>query len=313
MVAASIRTSTADADQARIRKRLASRRRRRRPVERSGLDEVDLGIAAQRWQRVDLGEQCRASPPPAPSAPARLPCITPRRHAREQRRQSRREASRRRHGHRSAATPRRSTTSIGSRAIVGKLELRAGEQLAVELRRVPQLGVGALGDDATFVENEHAVGQAQRRRSVGDQDRRARAEVFFQRVVDGLFGARVDGRRCVVEHEHRRVGERGAGERDALPLAARQREPPLADHGVVAVRELEDELVGLRHARRGLDLGIARARTGEGDVLPDGRREEEALLEHDVDRAAQRRQRELADVGSVEPHRFRCAGRRSGR
>ena len=48
--------------------------------------------------------------------------------------------------------------------------------------------------------------------------------------------ARVDRRRRVVEQQDLRVGEQRAGERDALALAARQREALLADDRVVAVR-----------------------------------------------------------------------------
>ena len=46
---------------------------------------------------------------------------------------------------------------------------------------------------------------------------------------------RVDRRGGVVEDQDPRVGEERPGQRDALALAARQREAPLADDGVVAV------------------------------------------------------------------------------
>ena len=45
-----------------------------------------------------------------------------------------------------------------------------------------------------------------------------------------------------------------ARERDALPLPAAEREALLADDGVVAVGQPQDELVRLGRARRGLDL-----------------------------------------------------------
>ena len=35
------------------------------------------------------------------------------------------------------------------RLVIDRVEFWAGEQLAVERRRLPQLGVGALGDDAS--------------------------------------------------------------------------------------------------------------------------------------------------------------------
>ena len=48
------------------------------------------------------------------------------------------------------------------------------------------------------------------------------------------FGVERRGR--LVEDQDRRVADDGAGDADALPLAARQRHAALADHGVVALR-----------------------------------------------------------------------------
>ena len=58
------------------------------------------------------------------------------------------------------------------------------------------------------------------------------------------------------------IGEQRAGERDALPLPTGEREALLADDGVVAVREPQDELVRLGRARGGLDLRAASRRAG---------------------------------------------------
>ena len=62
------------------------------------------------------------------------------------------------------------------------------------------------------------------------------ASTVAQVVVDRLLGAGVDGAGRVVEHQYRGIGEDRAGERDALPLAAGQRQAALADDGVVALR-----------------------------------------------------------------------------
>ena len=75
------------------------------------------------------------------------------------------------------------------------------------------------------------------RTPVRDQDRGAVRHDPAQGGVDLLLDAAVDRRGGVVEQEDLRVGEQGAGERDPLALAAREREPLLADDGVVAVRE----------------------------------------------------------------------------
>ena len=221
----------------------------------------------------------------SPARPARLCTPTPADHAGEHRRQF--DARRAAVG--VAVTGLRPgrlgrPSSIGSDECVRRLEFGTGEQLAVQLRRMPQLGVGALGDDAALVEHEHSVGQAQRRRAVGDQDRRARAELVLERawIASSVRASIADVASSSTSTA--RVGQRGASERDALALPARQRVSALADHRVVAVRQSEDELVGLGDAGGCLDLGVAGVGAGEGDVLPDGRREQEALLEHDVDR-----------------------------
>ena len=53
----------------------------------------------------------------------------------------------------------------------------------------------------------------------------------------GLDGG-VDRAGRVVEQQHPRVGQQRPGERDPLPLAAREGEPLLADDGVIALRQL---------------------------------------------------------------------------
>ena len=62
--------------------------------------------------------------------------------------------------------------------------------------------------------------------------------------------------------------QESSGKRNALALAAGQRQPPLADDRLVPVRELLDEIVCPRRSGGGLDLGIGRVRTAEGDVRP---------------------------------------------
>ena len=115
----------------------------------------------------------------------------------------------------------------------------AGEQRAVQRRARQQLLVGALVGHPAVVDDDDAVGQAQGRAPVGDQQRRAALHERAQRGVDLLLGLRVDRGGGVVEDQHARVGDQRPGEGDALALAARQGEPALADDGVVAVGQGE--------------------------------------------------------------------------
>ena len=118
-----------------------------------------------------------------------------------------------------------------------------------------------------------------------------------------LLDLHVDGAGGVVEDQDRRVDEQRARDRDALALAARQRVAALADDRVVAVRQLEDELLGAGRARRRADLLERRVGTAVGDVVADRDREQERLVEDDAD---------LASAGSRRQRRAR-RGRRSGR
>ena len=57
-----------------------------------------------------------------------------------------------------------------------------------------------------------------------------------ERDADPRLGGGVDGCGRVVEDQDPRIGEQRAGDREALALAAREREPALADDGVLALR-----------------------------------------------------------------------------
>ena len=133
-----------------------------------------------------------------------------------------------------------------------------------------------------------------------------------QRVADLVLLGRVDRRRGVVEDQHPRVGEDRPGDGDALALAARQREAPLADHGVVALGQLVDELVGAGQPGRPLDPLLRRVGVGEGDV---GRT---VSLNRNVSSntmptaVAQVVQLDVAHVDAVEQDRARRRRRRSG-
>ena len=89
-------------------------------------------------------------------------------------------------------------------------------------------------------------------------------------------------------------------DRDPLALAAGERDPALADHGLVALRQLGDELVRLRSARGRLDRLDRRVREAEGDVVAHGGREEERVLRDDADLAPQRAPADAANVDAVD-------------
>lgn len=76
------------------------------------------------------------------------------------------------------------------------------------------------------------VGQREGGAAVGDEEGGAARHDGPQRLVDLVLDAGVDGGGGVVEEEQPGVGEEGAGQRDALALAAGEGEALFADAGV---------------------------------------------------------------------------------
>ena len=107
------------------------------------------------------------------------------------------------------------------------------------------------------------VGVHDGRDAVRDDDAGAPDHDVAQAVQNGALGARVDAGQRVVEHQHARLAGDGAGERQALLLAAREGDAALADDGVVAVREGVEvggdagDLRGAPHDRVGRVVGAS--------------------------------------------------------
>ena len=197
----------------------------------------------------------RARPPPQPHRRSHA--------AAPGHRAPRRGGARARSGRRPPSSP------AASRSVL-RLELgRLGQDLGVEGGGGQQLGVGAVGHDLLLVEEHHPVGQRDGGQAVGDDEGGPALHEDAQAGVDLLLDLDVDGAGGVVEDQDRRVDQQGAGDGDALALAARERVAALADHGVVAVVEGGDEPVGAGGPGGGLDLvdggvGLGRRRCCRG-------------------------------------------------
>ena len=80
-----------------------------------------------------------------------------------------------------------------------------------------------------LVQDEDLVHVLDRREAVRDGDRRAARHQDVQGVADQDLGLGVDARRRLVEDEDPRIEGEGAGERQQLLLADRQRGAALGD------------------------------------------------------------------------------------
>src|SRR5207244_2904379 len=86
----------------------------------------------------------------------------------------------------------------------------------------------------------------------------------------------------------------------SLALPAGQGDPALADHRLVALRQLLDELVRLSEPRRADDLLVGRVGAPEGDVLAHRCGEQERVLRDNTDRATERDELQVAHVETVD-------------
>ena len=163
-----------------------------------------------------------------------------------------------------------------------------------------QLVVRSVRDDAAAVEEDDAVGQADRLDTVRDHERGAAAHRFDEAAPDRGLGRRVDGAHRVVEDQHARVAQDRTGDREPLPLAAGQRVALRSDDGLVPVGQRAHERVRFGKARGPLDLGVGRLGPPDAEVVANARREHDGVLEHDRHRAAQLVEAQLVDGGTVE-------------
>ncbi len=115
-----------------------------------------------------------------------------------------------------------------------------------------------------------------------------------------VFG--VDRGERLVEDQDRRVAQQGAGDRQALALAAGEQHAAFADHRGVALRQGRDELVRVGAARRGFDFGAVGVRLAEPKVLLDRAVEQVGVLMNDGDHPPQCLGIERLQILPADPH-----------
>ncbi len=131
-----------------------------------------------------------------------------------------------------------------------------------------QGGVGALLDDAALIHHHDAVAGQHSGEPVGDHQRGAVAHQFLQRGLHQGLALRIERRGGLVEQQQRRVAQDSARDRDALALAAGQRDAALAELGLKAAGQPADEFGGMGEIGGTLDFGVGGVGPAEADVFP---------------------------------------------
>src|SRR5215472_11962991 len=105
------------------------------------------------------------------------------------------------------------------------------EQARVATVAVDEIVVRAVLDDAAALDGEDAVGEAQRRQPVGDDDDGASLRHLAHVLLDEALRLGVERARRLVEDQDRWAVDERARDRDALALAAREVRSALAERG----------------------------------------------------------------------------------
>ena len=127
--------------------------------------------------------------------------------------------------------------------------------------------------------------------------------ISLEALLEAALGAVVHGAGRLVEHQDRRIEQQRAGDRDRLALAAGQALAALADVQVEAQRMARDEVLDAGDARRAQHRLVVGERRAERDVVAHRAMEQEHVLQHAADAAAQVGRVDLAQIGAVDQHR----------
>ena len=161
----------------------------------------------------------------------------------------------------------------------------------------------AVLHDLAVVDVEDLVRVLDGGQPVGDDEARATLEQMPQAGLQRLLGAGVDVRGRLVQNQDARVGEQHTRERDELALPGGQGRAALLHRGVVAIRQLHDELVRVHGLRRRLDLLVGGVELAVADVVTYVAGEDERVLQHHAHLPAQRFKRHVAHVVAINGHR----------
>ena len=175
----------------------------------------------------------------------------------------------------------------------------------MELRVVHFAVEAALGHQLPVGAGFHHVAAAHHQDEVGVFDggqavRHHKAGFIAHQAAHGLLnlhlGAGIDVAGGLVQDQHVRVDQHGAGDGHQLLLPLGDVGAVVGDHRVVALRQAHDVVVNLGRLGRLDDLLAGGVGAGVGDIFVNGAREQPGILQHHGVRAAQALAGDVADI-----------------
>ena len=153
-------------------------------------------------------------------------------------------------------------------------------QAGVQRVRAHQRVVSSRGDDAAALHHGDAICMANGGEAMRDDEHGAPLHQPLECQLHHALALRVERAGGLVEQQDRTVGQNRAGDRQALPLPARQTNAPLSEERVVAIGQRVDEFGRVGRFARGLHFGIGGARAPVADVVEHAGGEDHRLLRH---------------------------------
>src|SRR5262245_6657868 len=98
--------------------------------------------------------------------------------------------------------------------------------------------MAAVLDQATSIDSNDAVGAPHRRHTVGNDEDSSSLGDLLHVLLNHPLALVIERTRRLVEDQDARIGDKRAGNRNPLLLAAGKARAALADNGVVAFRQL---------------------------------------------------------------------------
>src|SRR5208337_85448 len=133
---------------------------------------------------------------------------------------------------------------------------------------------------AAVLHDQDLLGAAYGGKTVRDNEGGAAAHQVTQPLLNERLRFGIKTGRSFVENQDARVGQDGAGDGDALLLAAGKLHAAFPDHGVVFLLERFREFIHTRDAAGRKDLFLGGVGPGVGDVFANGAVEQKRLLQH---------------------------------
>ena len=181
-------------------------------------------------------------------------------------------------------------------------ELQIVEAL-VEAGVLEQLGVLADLDDLAVLHHNNFVSLQDGAEPMGDDEGGAAGHQARHRVLNETFAFGVERAGGLIEDEESRIFQDRAGDGDALALAAAEFDAAFAHGAVVAMRQLEDEVVRIGGRGRGDDRRQGGVGAPVTDVVEQRAAEQNAFLHHKPDLLPERFDGDAAEIIAVEQNR----------